>query len=119
MYLCLVHEMNGNWYPWSAGSTPNDYVLGWRHIYDIFSNKGLDPTRLQWIWSVSGLDVGQYTAEEYWVGENYTYWLGVDGYDWGASQTWSKQQSPNEVFDNMMDRIRKFSSTKPISINEY
>jgi hypothetical protein len=61
--------MNGNWYPWSAGSTPNDYVNGWHHVYQIFSNKSLDWTRLQWIWSVSGLDVGQYTAEQYWVGE--------------------------------------------------
>ena len=110
--------MNGNWYPWSVGSTPNDYVLAWHHTYNILSNKGLDPTRLQWIWSVSGLDVGQYTAEEYWVGENYTHWLGVDGYNWGASQSWSKWQSPNEVFDNMKSRLRKLASTKPISINE-
>jgi hypothetical protein len=111
--------MNGNWYPWSAGSTPSDYVLGWHHVYDIFSNNGLDPTRLQWIWSVSGLDVGQYTAEEYWVGENYTHWLGLDGYNWGKSQGWSKWESPNEVFDNMMGRLRNLSSTKPISINEF
>ena len=119
IFLYLGHEMNGNWYSWSTGSTPNDYVLAWRHTYNILSSKGLDPTRVQWVWSVNAQDVGQYTAEEYWVGDNYTHWLGIDGYNWGSSQSWSKWQWPNEVLDNMMGRLRKLSSTKPMSLNEY
>ena len=111
--------MNGNWYSWSTGSTPSDYIAGWRHTYDILSSKGLDPTRLQWIWSVNSPDVGQYTAEEYWVGDNYTHWLGIDGYNWGSSESWSKWMLPNEVFDNMIGRLRKLSLTKPMSFNEY
>ncbi len=55
--------MNGNSYSWSTGSTPNDYIAAWRHTYNILSNKGLDLTRLQWIWSVNAPDVGQYKAE--------------------------------------------------------
>ena len=50
----------------------------------------LHPTRLQWIWSVNSPDVGQYTTEEYSVGENYTHWLGIDGYNWGSSESRSK-----------------------------
>jgi hypothetical protein len=118
-YLCLAHEMNGNWYPWSLVSTPSEYVLAWHHVYNMLSSNGLDPTRLQWIWSVGSADVGQYKVEEYWVGENYTQWLGVDGYNSGASETWSHWQWPNEVFDDMLGRLRKLSPTKPISINEY
>ncbi len=64
-------------------------------------------------------DVDQYTAEQYWVGDNYTDWLGIDGYNWGSSQSWSKWQWPNEVFDNMVGRLRKLSSTKPLSFNEF
>jgi len=111
--------MNGNWYPWSIGSTPADYVMAWHHVHDILANKGLDPTRLQWIWSVSNIDVGQYTVEEYWVGENYTDWFGIDGYNVGATQSWSSWQWQNEVFDTIIARLRKLSSTKPISLNEY
>ena len=111
--------MNGNWYPWSAGSTPDDYVLAWHHIYDMLSNKGLDSTRLQWVWSVANIDVGKYTAEEYWVGENYTDWLGIDGYNNGAGHSWSKWEWPNEVFDTIIARLRKLSLTKPMSINEF
>lgn len=28
---------------------------------------------------------GSYKAEDYWVGDNYTDWLGIDGYNFGAS----------------------------------
>lgn len=81
--------MNGNWYPWSQRSTPDDYVLAWRHVYEIFSSKILDSTRLQWVWCVNNADVGSYTAENYWVGDEYVDWLGIDGYNFGASQSWS------------------------------
>jgi beta-mannanase len=104
---CLAHEMNGNWYPWSVGSTPDEYILAWRHVHDIFSNKSLDSTRPQWIWSVNYQDSGNYKAEEYWVGDNYVDWLGLDGYNWGASSTWSHWKWPNEVFDDMIGRLRK------------
>ncbi|CAF1459411.1 unnamed protein product [Rotaria magnacalcarata] len=111
--------MNGNWYSWSIGSTPNDYVLAWRHTYNILLNTGIDSTRLQWVWSVNRNDYGQYTAEEYWVGENYTHWLGINGFNGGSSANWSKWEWPNEIFDNMMGRLHKLSSTKPISLNAY
>ncbi|CAF3812253.1 unnamed protein product [Rotaria sp. Silwood1] len=111
--------MNGNWYSWSIGSTPNDYVLAWRHTYNILLNKGIDATRFQWVWSVNRKDYGQYTAEEYWVGENYTHWLGINGFNGGSSANWSKWEWPNEILDNMMGRLHKLSSTKPMSLNAY
>ena len=90
LYLCLAHEMNGNWYPWSIGSFPSEYVLAWRHTYNILLNKGIDATRLQWVWSVASQDYGQYTAEEYWVGENYIHWLGINVFNGGSSASGSK-----------------------------
>ncbi|CAF1136851.1 unnamed protein product [Rotaria sp. Silwood1] len=122
VYLRLAHEMNGNWYPWSAAvgnSIPQDYILAWHHIHDIFSNKSLDSTRLQWIWCVNNADVGNYTAEDYWVGDSYVDWIGVDGYNWGATQSWSTWLSPNQIFSDMISRVRLLSSTKPLCISEY
>ncbi|CAF1114026.1 unnamed protein product [Rotaria sp. Silwood1] len=118
-YLRLAHEMNGNWYPWSMSSTPQDFIAAWHHIHDIFTNKSLDSTRLQWIWCVNNADVGSYTAENYWVGENYVDWMGIDGYNFGTSQSWSSWSNPTQVFDNMITRLQNLSSTKPICINEY
>jgi len=111
--------MNGDWYSWSINSTPTDYVLSWRHIHDIISSKGLNWTRVQWIWCVNNADVGSYKAEEYWVGGNYVDWLGIDGYNFGGSAKWSTWTTPVHVYPHMMGRLRNLSSTKPISINEY
>jgi beta-mannanase len=47
--IYLAHEMNGNWYPWSRDAVPNDYILAWRHVHDMFSSKNLNSTRLQWV----------------------------------------------------------------------
>ena len=118
-YLRPGHEMNGNWYSWSSGSTPSDYIAGWHHTYELVTGRGLDPTRLQWIWSVNAPDVGQYKAEDYWVGDSYTHWLGIDGYNWGSSQSWSHWETPSDVFDDMISRLRKLSPSKPLSFNEY
>ncbi|CAF1140123.1 unnamed protein product [Rotaria sp. Silwood1] len=118
-YLRLAHEMNGNWYPWSMGSIPQDFISAWRRIHDIFTNKSLDSTRLQWIWCVNNADVGSYAAENYWPGQNYVDWMGIDGYNFGTSQSWSSWVTPNQVFDTMFTRLQNLSSTKPICINEY
>ena len=43
VYIRLAHEMNGNWYPWSAGTggnTPAHYVETWRRVHAIFTGKG-------------------------------------------------------------------------------
>ena len=108
-----------NWYPWSVDSTPDEYILAWHRVHDIFSNKSLDSTKLQWIWSVNNQDSGNYKAEQYWVGDNYVDWLGLDGYNFGASSNWSHWKWPNDVFDDMIGRLRNLSSTKPLCINEY
>lgn len=111
--------MNGNWYPWSSGSTPQQFVAAWIHVHGIFSSKGLNSTSVQWIWCVNNVDVGSHRAEDYWVGENYADWLGIDGYNFGTSQSWGSWLSPSQVFDNMIQRLKTISSSKPICINEY
>jgi len=73
-YLRFAHEMNGDWYSWSAakgGNSPTDYVNMWRHTKDIFDAKGMDASRLQWVWSVNNTDEGGFTAEQYYPGDNY------------------------------------------------
>jgi beta-mannanase len=111
--------MNGNWYPWSQNATPTDYILAWRYVYNAFVNKGFNSTRVQWIWCPNSGDLGNYTAEQYWVGDNYTDWIGIDGYNWGTSQWWSSWETPSQVFGNMIGRLRNLTSTKPLCFPEY
>jgi beta-mannanase len=120
VYIRLAHEMNGNWYPWSAalgGSTPTDYVLMWKRVKGIFDNKGLDAKHVQWVWCVNNTDVGNYPAESFYPGDAYVDWIAIDGYNWGTSQTWSSWQPPDQTFGSMMTRLQAMT-TKPLAITE-
>jgi beta-mannanase len=119
-YLRLGHEMNGNWYPWSAavgGNSPTDFVNMWKHTKDIFNSKGVDANHLQWMWCVNHNDVGGFSAEQYYPGDAYVDWVAIDGYNWGTSQTWSSWQTPDQVFGPMISRLRAITN-KPLGITE-
>ena len=119
-YLRLAHEMNGDWYPWGAalgGNQPADYVAMWRHVRAIFSARGLDATRVQWIWTVNNEDIGGAQAEQFYPGDASVDWVAIDGYNWGASESWSTWRSADLTFDPMLTRLRAIT-TKPVAITE-
>lgn len=117
VYLRLAHEMNGDWYPWGAAvgnNLPGDYQAMWRRVWDIFASKGMDHTRLQWVWSVNAEDFGGFPAEEYYPGDAYVDWIAIDGYNWGNNY-WTE---PAPLFDDMVWRLRALTS-KPLAITEF
>jgi mannan endo-1,4-beta-mannosidase len=119
-YLRLGHEMNGNWYPWGAamgGNSPSDFVAMWRRAHGVFDALGVGPAQLQWIWSVNHEDVGGFPAEAFFPGDASVDWVAVDGYNWGASQTWSSWRAPAEVLGPMVDRLRAISA-RPLALTE-
>jgi len=120
-YVRLGHEMNGNWYPWSpalGGNTANDYVAMWQRVVGKFDALGLDATHLQWVWCVNADDVGGFAAESFYPGDAYVDWVAIDGYNWGASQTWSSWKTPAQSYDAMRTRVRAISS-KPLALTEF
>ncbi|RJT00357.1 glycoside hydrolase family 26 protein [Halococcus sp. IIIV-5B] len=144
-YFRPAYEMNGDWFPWSAldskeiaadapstpnsttgqnpaTGTPDDYIMMWRHIYDVFSETGLDETNVQWIWSPNAEDIGNIRAERYYPGDEYVDWVGLDGFNFGGSQRYendstSNWRSPNRVFGSMVKRIRDLND-KPLALIE-
>ncbi|WP_273838481.1 S8 family serine peptidase [Halococcus sp. PRR34] len=119
-YLRLAHEMNGDWYPWSptvGGSTPQSYVGMWRRVHSRFDPQGIGDD-LQWMWCVNAEDVGSYTAEQLYPGNGYVDWQGVDGYNWGRSQSWSSWDSPDSIYGGMFDRLSGLGN-KPICVAEF
>lgn len=87
------HEMNGNWYSWSAGmynNTPAKYVQAWQHVWNIFNQVGAN-NEVIWLWSPSRTDnlkphapsgggVGQTTLAEDYPGDKYVDWMGASMY---------------------------------------
>lgn len=120
VYIRLAHEMNGDWYPWGAavgGNSAAHYILMWQRVRGIFWQKGLDARSVQWIWAVNHEDVGFARAEDYYPGDAYVDWIGIDGYNWGASQSWSSWKAPEQVFGPMIARLRGLTA-KPLALTE-
>jgi beta-mannanase len=122
-YIRFAHEMNGDWYAWSAlpnGTHPVDYIRMWQRVKSLFYNKGMEWTHLQWIWTVNFTDNGyptMYPAESYYPGDDYVDWVSISGYNWGVTQWWSKWITPEQTFQPMLDRLRRLTN-KPVAITE-
>jgi beta-mannanase len=85
--LRFAPEMNGDWFPWGmgvGGNTSADYVAAWRHVVDIFRQGGA--TNVSWVWCPNIADAPQVTFASLYPGDSYVDWVGLDGYNWGASQ---------------------------------
>ncbi|MDB5079498.1 MAG: endoglucanase family protein [Chloroflexi bacterium] len=116
VYLRMAPEMNCQCYAWGAAgtaNTPADYIDMWRHVHGIFDSKGLNSNHLQWLWTVDDGDAGGYRAEQYYPGDAFVNWVGVDSYNWGTSQDWSSWLTPEEAYTPMLTRLRALTS-KPV-----
>ena len=117
LMLRFAHEMNGNWYPWSAGANgnrPGQFVAAWRHVHDIFRQAGA--TNVKWIWSVSVVYDQASTVAGLYPGDAYVDYAGVDGYNWGTTngKTW---QSFESVFGGTISAVRGLTG-KPVLLTE-
>lgn len=144
-YFRPAHEMNGNWFPWSAvdstrieataspesgneggedptAGTPEDYIGMWRQLHRRFSETALAASNIQWMWSPNADEIGGIRAERYYPGDQFVDWVGLDGFNFGGSQRYSSGQSdwrfPEALFGSMLGRIRELTS-KPVALTEF
>ena len=120
-HLRPMHEMNGNWYPWCGTvnqNQPEEYVEAWRHLHDIFLEVGA--TQVSWLWcpyAASYPNSPKNAISCYYPGDAYVDWIGLDGYNWGTSQPWSRWQSFHEIFSPAYDIVTDLTD-KPLLIAE-
>jgi mannan endo-1,4-beta-mannosidase len=121
-FLRFNWEMNGDWFPWAEnanGNQPNDYILAWRHVHDIFTQVGA--TNATWVWcpyvnSKPGLG----PLAKYYPGDEYVDWTSLDGFNWGKNsvnpQPWT---SFDKIFGPSYRTITsKLAPTKPMLLGE-
>jgi hypothetical protein len=120
IFLRFMHEMNGNWYPWDGShnsDSPAKYIAAWRHVHDVFAAQGVK--NVAWVWCPNASDVPNQSWNHwtnYYPGDNYVDWVGIDGYNWGTNASWSSWQS----FAKIMSPIyQNYAATKPIIIPEF
>jgi hypothetical protein len=124
-YLRPAQEMNGNWYPWGYGvngNTPAQYVKAWRRVVGIFRQVGA--MNVRWTWSPNvggtsgkrrGTASSSYAA--FYPGDSDVDWVGMDGYNWGTSQSWSAWQDLATVFGATYSALASMTA-KPMLIAE-
>jgi mannan endo-1,4-beta-mannosidase len=101
------HEMNGSWYPWSA----SEGVSGQQYV------DGPPDETLSWVWCVNAESTAELTLADYYPGDSRVDLVGVDGFNWGASQHWSQWQQPEEVFADAFETVRAFAD-RPLVVPE-
>lgn len=115
----FAHEMNGNWYPWAGSVLGKErYVAMYRHVKDVFDKEGA--ANAVWVFSVNWEDVPNDPANSftgYYPGDEYADIIGIDGYNWGDTQTWAKWREFREIFSVRAGECAVFG--KPIMISEF
>jgi len=117
----LMHEMNGNWYPWSGtanGNTPSDFVVAWRHVHDIFVAEGA--TNVTWVWSINHESVPNVAGNlyaDYYPGDQYVDWVSISGFNWGTSTPSTNWHTLNFWYQTPMAYLE--STGKPIIVSEF
>jgi mannan endo-1,4-beta-mannosidase len=126
VYIRLAHEMNGNWYPWSAttggsagnpgsGNTVADYIGMWQHVHNALGTLGVDSLHVQWIWCPNATDsTYSHPLEDYYPGDAYVDWVGVDGYNFGGNR-WITAANR---FTTPFSRLHNLAPIKPLSVPE-
>jgi hypothetical protein len=120
IYVRPMYEMNGPWSAWGYGvngNTAAQYVAAWRHIVAIANSEGA--TNIRWVWcpNVDDGDPRYASYASLYPGDAYVDWVGLDGYNWGTSQSWSTWQSIYAIFNGSVDKVRAITS-KPVMIAE-
>lgn len=104
-------EMNSDWYPWSIGLSQNtgqQHIDAYRHIRELF--RGATNVRFAWVVNNDTVpDTVENQFENYYPGDNYVDYVGVDGFNFG--DPW---QSFHNVFSEALTKLSKYD--KPILI---
>jgi len=116
--LRFAHEMNGDWYPWSASKIGKEtYMEMFRHVRKVFDEAGVSNVR--WVFSINAENVPR--ENDYgrcYPGDRFVDYIGLDGYNWGPTQPWSRWRSFKDLFSGVYGEVVK-RYQKPVMISEF
>lgn len=116
LFLRFAWEMNTPSMSWEiakTGSSNQDFIDAWKRMHSIIYSEGA--TNVLWIFSP---DVANIHYQDFYPGDGFVDWVGLDGYNWGTTQTWSKWQNFSQIFSAAYYSITKLAPNKPLMISE-
>jgi hypothetical protein len=118
-YLLFAWEMNNKDLEWSVvatGSSGQDFVMAWQRIHTIFEEEGA--TNVIWVFCPNTGDKTSISYKDIYPGDEYVDWTGIDGYNWGTTQSWSQWSSFSGVFTSSYRNMTAIAPDKPMMIAE-
>jgi mannan endo-1,4-beta-mannosidase len=104
------HEMNAPWYSWGYGHTPPaTFVAAWKHIVNLFRRQGAD--NVTWLWTINADERGTGPIQDWWPGDSYVTWVGIDGFYYRPSDTFGR------VFGPTIRQVHAMTG-KPVLLSE-
>jgi beta-mannanase len=119
-YLLFAWEMNNKDLPWSipyTTSTPQEFQSAWRHIHTILEKE--EAKNIIWVFAPNTYASGTPEYIDMYPGDAYVDWTGIDGYNWGESQSWSNWSSFSGTFTTSYRHLVSIAPSKPIMIAEF
>lgn len=117
--LRLMHEFNGDWYPWCIANNdqrPELYIKAFQHVWNIF--KAQDATNVKFVWCPNSRSFPQtswnYIMDAY-PGDTYVDYVGVDVYNGAHGGLWRSFR--REITETYF-LFNEFTPNKPILICE-
>lgn len=110
LMIRFAPEMNlvGSPYgPGLNGNNPSEFIAAWRHVVGIFRQHRA--ANVQWVWSPNVNINGLSPFAQFYPGNSYVDWLGLDGYNSGPSLN-SPWMSLRDVFQNSYTTITALSN---------
>lgn len=121
IWLRPLHEANGDWYTWGTGTdgvnNSSDKVAeAFRYIVKRF--RAIDVPNVKWVWTTNASNSGAGSSlTGAYPGDEYVDYNSIDGYNWGAAQSWSSWQSFSSVFSKAYNALSAYD--KPLFIAEF
>ena len=132
----FAHEMNLLRYHWGTGrqaygpASPGVYKKMYRYVVDLFRREGANNVLWAFCPNAESQPHPQWDgakwnrASAYYPGDAYVDLMGMDGYNWGTSQTkklhgWdSRWLSFSEIFTPLYQELKNLGRQKPILVFE-
>ena len=113
--LRVLHELNGDWYPWAVGGgVAVDAVAAWTHLRALFAEEGAD---VVWVWTVTVSGETTVRYEEAFPGDDAVDWVALDGYNGGTALPWGGWRGPEELLAPDVARLTALSE-RPLLLGE-
>ena len=117
-WIAPLPEMNGTWETYSGDA--QSFKQAYRHIQDIFKAAGVPDQSVRWVFAPNGWSSSDRTFETFYPGADVVDAVAFSGYNWGYADAaaYKQWQTPTEVFDPYVQRIRTMAPDKPIFIGQ-